>query len=116
MNMHTPDEDPIVAEVRREREEYAAKFGYDMKLIIADTKRRARVLREFFAPHDHADENANMSEPLDDDDPEVQRIREEYAAKFGFDLKQMDEDRKRRARALRFAAQDEAEHESAGAP
>jgi hypothetical protein len=108
MNMRTPDEDPIVAEVRREREEYAAKFGYDMKLIIADTKRRARVLREFFAPDDQ--------EPVDDDDPEVQRIREEYAAKFGFDLKQMDEDRKRRARALRFAAQDEAEHESAGAP
>jgi hypothetical protein len=32
MNMHTPDEDPIVAEVRRFREEYAAKFGYDLKL------------------------------------------------------------------------------------
>ena len=116
--MHTPDEDPIVAEVRREREEYAAKFGYDMKLIIADTKRRARVLRELFAPHDPADENANMREPVIDDDPEVQRIREEFAAKFGFDLKQMDEDRKRRARELRarLAAQDEAEHKSTGAP
>ena len=56
----------------------------------------------------------------DDDDPivaEVRRIREEYAAKFGFDLKQMDEDRKRRARELRarFAAQDEAEHKTTNA-
>jgi hypothetical protein len=86
MNMHTPDEDPIVAEVRREREEYAARFGYDMKLINEDTKRRARVLRELFAPHDQAHERSNMTEPADDDDPqELQRIREEYAAKFGFD-------------------------------
>jgi hypothetical protein len=110
MNMHTPYEDPIVAEIRREREEYAAKFGYDIKLMNEDTKRRARVLREFFAPHDQ--------EPADDDNPaEVQRIREEYAAKFGFDLKQMDEDRKRRARELRarFAAQDEAEHKTTNA-
>jgi hypothetical protein len=27
------DQDPILAEVRREREEYAAKFGYDLKLM-----------------------------------------------------------------------------------
>jgi hypothetical protein len=46
--MHTPDEDPIVAEVRRIREEYAAKFGYDMKLIDEDTKRRARESRAQF--------------------------------------------------------------------
>src|SRR5437667_9256 len=45
----------------------AASFGYDMKLIIADTKRRARVLRELFAPNDQADENANMNELADDD-------------------------------------------------
>jgi hypothetical protein len=58
MNMHTPDEDPIVAEIRREREEYAAKFGYDMKLIIEDTKRRVRELRARFAPQDHTDEKS----------------------------------------------------------
>jgi len=106
--MHTPDEDPIVAEVRRIREEYAAKFGYDMKLIDEDTKRRARVLRELFAPHDLADEN--------DDDPnvaEVRRIREEYAAKFGFDMKLIDERRARQLRA-RFAPRDEADDKSNG--
>jgi hypothetical protein len=96
MKMHTPDEDPIVAEVRREREEYAAKFGYDMKLINEDTKRRGRVLRELFGPHDLADEKDD-----DPNDAELRRIREEYAAKFGFDLKQIEEDKKRRARELR---------------
>jgi hypothetical protein len=35
-----PDEDPIVAEVRRAREEYAAKFNYDLDAIFADLKRR----------------------------------------------------------------------------
>jgi hypothetical protein len=77
------DDDPIVAEVRREREEYAAKFGYDMKLINEDTKRRAWVLRELFAPQE-----GNMNQPNHDDPnvAEVRRIREEYAAKFGFDI------------------------------
>jgi hypothetical protein len=103
MNMHTPDEDPIVAEVRRFREEYAARFGYDMKLIDEDTKRRARVLREMFAPHDQ-DENAKINE-LADDEPEVRLIREEYAAKFGYDLK-----------LRRFAARNEADDKSNGAP
>jgi hypothetical protein len=93
--MHTPDEDPIVAEVRRIREEYAAKFGYDMKLIDQDTKRRARVLRELFAPHDLVDDKDD-----DPNDAELRRIREEYAAKFG-----------RRAREFRarFALPDQAD-------
>ena len=47
------DDDPIVAEVRRIREEYAAKFGYDMKLIDEDTKRRARESRARFALENH---------------------------------------------------------------
>ncbi len=33
-------DDPIVAEVRRIREEHAAKFGYDLKAIYEDLKRR----------------------------------------------------------------------------
>jgi hypothetical protein len=112
MNMHTPDEDPIVAEVRREREEYAAKFGYDMKLINEDTKRRGRVLRELFGPHDHADEKDD-----DPNDAELRRIREEYATKFGFDMKIFDEDPKRRARELRarFVPRDEPDDKSDGA-
>jgi hypothetical protein len=60
--MHTPDEDPIVAEVRRIREEYAAKFGYDMKLMDEDTKRRARELRARFALNDHTDEKSPDSD------------------------------------------------------
>jgi hypothetical protein len=87
------DDDPIVAEVRRVREEKAAKFGYDMKLIDEDTKRRARVLRELFAPHSLADEKDD-----DPNDAELGRIREEYATKFGFDLKLIEENAKRRAR------------------
>ena len=31
-------EDPIVAEVRRIRQEHAARFGYDLDLIVEDLK------------------------------------------------------------------------------
>ena len=31
-------EDPIVAEVRRTRQEHAARFGYDLDLIVEDLK------------------------------------------------------------------------------
>ena len=86
------DDDPIVAEIRREREEYAAKFGYDIKRMSEDTKRRGRVLRELFAPHLLTDEKDD-----DPNDAELGRIREEYATKFGFDLKLIEENAKRRA-------------------
>ncbi len=33
-------EDPIVAEVRKYREEHAAKFGYDLDAIVRDFKSR----------------------------------------------------------------------------
>lgn len=32
-------EDPIVAEIRKHREEYAARFNYDIQAIAADLKR-----------------------------------------------------------------------------
>lgn len=48
-NMHTPDNDTIVAELRRGREEYAASLGYDIELIAEDTERRARAVREAMA-------------------------------------------------------------------
>jgi hypothetical protein len=35
-------EDPIVAEVRKHREERAAKFGYDLRAIAEDLRRRER--------------------------------------------------------------------------
>lgn len=34
------DDDPIVAEVRRVREELAARFNYDLKAILEDARRR----------------------------------------------------------------------------
>ena len=35
-------EDPIVAEVRKHREEHAAKFGFDIGAIAEDAKKRER--------------------------------------------------------------------------
>jgi hypothetical protein len=34
--------DPIVAEVRKVRQEHAAKFGYNIKAIVEDARRRQR--------------------------------------------------------------------------
>jgi hypothetical protein len=49
-----PDEDPIVAEVRAAREAIAAQFGYDLKAICDDARRRteeaARAGRKVAAP------------------------------------------------------------------
>ena len=36
-------EDPIVAEVRRVREELAAQFGFDVSAIFADLRRKQTV-------------------------------------------------------------------------
>ena len=35
-----PDEDPIVAEVRRARAEFAAEFHYDLHAIFEEMRRR----------------------------------------------------------------------------
>jgi hypothetical protein len=37
-------EDPIVAEVRRVREELAARFNYDVKAMFADMRKRQAAL------------------------------------------------------------------------
>jgi hypothetical protein len=37
-------EDPIVAEVRRAREELSARFGFDVKAIFADIRNRQAAL------------------------------------------------------------------------
>jgi hypothetical protein len=55
--MHAPENDPIVAEIRREREEYAASLGHDIQLIVADTNRRGQALHEAIARLDE-DPNA----------------------------------------------------------
>lgn len=33
-------DDPIVEEVRRARQEYAARFGYDLRAVAADLRER----------------------------------------------------------------------------
>jgi hypothetical protein len=35
-----PDQDPIVAEVRRVREQLAAEFNYDLRAIFKEMRRR----------------------------------------------------------------------------
>ena len=49
-----PDDDPIVAEVRRAREEYASKFNFDLHLIFEDLKRQqeeaVRMGRKYATP------------------------------------------------------------------
>jgi hypothetical protein len=58
MKANSPDdEDSIVAEIRRVREEYAASLGYDIQLIVADTNRRGQALHEAIARLDE-DPNA----------------------------------------------------------
>lgn len=38
--------DPIIEEVRRIRQEYAARFGYDLHAIAADLRKREQQHRE----------------------------------------------------------------------
>jgi hypothetical protein len=42
MHVQPADDDPIIAEIRRFREEYLASFGYDMKLLLEDVRRHAQ--------------------------------------------------------------------------
>ena len=42
MHVQPGDDDPIIAEIRRFREEWLAKFGYDMNLLMEDLTRRAQ--------------------------------------------------------------------------
>jgi len=42
MHVQPADDDPIIAEIRRIREEWLARFGYDMNLLMEDLRRRAQ--------------------------------------------------------------------------
>ena len=62
-------DDPIVAEIRRLREQYAKRFGYDLDLICRDLREQQqregrRVVRR--RPRRPADLNAtpNVTEPI----------------------------------------------------
>ena len=46
--------DPIVAEVRRNREKWAAQFGYDVRAIARDAMKRESKNRNKVAPPKHA--------------------------------------------------------------
>ncbi|HZF12610.1 MAG TPA: hypothetical protein VFE33_27790 [Thermoanaerobaculia bacterium] len=62
-------DDPIVQEVRRIREEYAAQFNYDLQAIFADLKRSEAARDPSQAP---------LVEPPEagtEEDASVQRIR-----------------------------------------
>ena len=44
-----PDDDPIVEEVRRAREELAAGFGYDLRAICDEMQRRQSTSGRHYA-------------------------------------------------------------------
>jgi hypothetical protein len=53
MNELTEDDDPIVAEVRRVREEIAAKFDHDYDRIADYVHQQAREIRERMTRRQH---------------------------------------------------------------
>jgi hypothetical protein len=55
----TPDEDPIVAEVRRAREELAAKFNYDLRSILEDAMNRQNASGHTYATPTSLDAEQN---------------------------------------------------------
>jgi hypothetical protein len=71
-------EDPIVAEVRRVREEHAAKFGYDLDAIFRDIKEQERKSgctlvtfpprpARYYGPADPLRPGADLPHKLNDD-------------------------------------------------
>ena len=44
-----PDPDPIVAEVRRAREQLAAEFGYDLRALFAEMQKRQATSGRVYA-------------------------------------------------------------------
>jgi hypothetical protein len=51
------DDDPIVAEIRRLREEYLASFGYDMKRIDEEIQRSQLARGRKLVSYDKKDAN-----------------------------------------------------------
>jgi hypothetical protein len=60
-----PDEDPVVAEVRRAREELAAKFDYDLRSMMSDYQRRqATNGRTYASPSDIQADSARVAKKV----------------------------------------------------
>jgi hypothetical protein len=62
-------DDPVVQEVRRIRDEYAAQFNYDLQAIFADLKRSEAARDRAQAPL------VQPPEPAAAENPTVRRIR-----------------------------------------
>lgn len=57
-------EDPIVADVRRAREELSARFNYDVKAIFADIRNRQATLGErLVSPKKRSEQPAAANRP-----------------------------------------------------
>lgn len=70
-------DDPIVADIRRLRDEYAQRFGYDLEAICRDLREqqlrsgRRVVKRQPKRPStEHAISVPNVTEPTDEHEPE----------------------------------------------
>jgi hypothetical protein len=72
--MKDPWKDPIVEEIRKNWEEYASQFDFDLEEIFEDLQRMER------------------EDPIVD---EIHRFRKEHAARFDFNLEEMYLDLKR---------------------
>lgn len=58
----TPDEDPVIAEVRRAREAYAARFNFDLAALFEDAKKvEASSGRQYIKPGEIAAEISKSS-------------------------------------------------------
>lgn len=64
------DDDPIVAEVRRVRDEYAARFNYDIDAIYEDIKEQERLSGLTFVSFSR-DRNRPVNVPEIDVEPTV---------------------------------------------
>jgi hypothetical protein len=57
------DEDPIVAEVRRAREEIFAEYGYDLQAMFEAFQKREATSGAYYATPRSREMNASPSDP-----------------------------------------------------
>lgn len=96
--------DPIVEEVRKYRQENAARFGYDVRAILEDARKREKtsghkvVLLSKRKPKLDIGQTENPLKPVHEDPivGDVRRHRFARAAKFNFNLGAICEDARKR--------------------
>ena len=97
--------DPIVAEVRKAREEFARQFNYDLHAMCEELRREQRLNgakvvsfpprppQVFLVKSDaEAEKAAVVNDPIS---AEVHKAREEFARQFNYDLHAMCEELRR---------------------